>query len=676
MPASRPISWLPLAVFLGAVFAGLCALMFGYAGDRSGRQIITGAPPVAGQPPPDAKVEQFVDEHGTRTLAEIQALPADAWRVAADQRSFRLKAGAIGWLRVTLRNPTDHAQRGALVVSDFFQDLVEAWVPEDGAWRHERSGEKVRGSEKPWWGRDSAFPVEVPAGGERTVYLRTSDFFTTVVVLNWWPSAAALHRSQVRQLVAEGLYFGVLLALWTYNLILWFRLRAPDIGFYVLNVGAITVFMSAARALPAEFGLAFASPGVETVVVCSVAASGFFLTRFARVFLELDHRSPRSHRMTRGASWLMGGLALGGLSTPWTSYSLWMPLTAVATVFTHTLLLTIAVRRWRAGVRQARFFILSFGCLAAGALPLTVIWLFLSVVLLRDAGLQGLMIGSALEMMLLSLAIADRFVQAQRERAAAQQQLIEEAERRRAIQEAYADELEVEVRERTRELEAITADKDRMIMVLGHDLRAPLTGLTQSAEQLAADPLGSGARSFAREAATTGRQLLLLIEDLVLWARLRSSGRQAAACSVASLVAPAVAVHRHAARNSAIELSVDASETLTVETDLVPAQTLVRNLLDNAVRHARQRVEVSAAAEGAAVRLRVRDDGPGLSAEVAAWLADPNIASWPTGRGLGLRLCSEISRAMGLRLETHPVPGGGTEFSILFKAAVAPEIVL
>jgi signal transduction histidine kinase len=674
MPASRLTSWLPLAAFLGVVFAGLCGLMFVYASDRTGRQLLMDAQPSGKTAAVALATVNYIEDNGAALrFAQVKAMPDSAWRPATGRGVVPVDPAAAAWLRVTLHNPSDETQHGVFVVGDKFQDLVEAWILQEGGWRHERAGEKVAGREKPWWGRSNAFRLELPARGERTVYFRATDYFDTGVAVEWWRSAEALHRAQVRELLAEGLYFGGLLALLTYNLILWFRLRAADIRFYVLYLGAMTVFLGLACALPSEFGWSFGSPWLEALIVFAAAGAGVFLAQFARAFLDLKMRWPWAHRVTRVAAGAMGLLMLGGLTTPWTSYGFWMCLTAIGSVAVHVLLLLIAIRSWRAGVRQARFFVLSFGCLFLGAAPLILNWLYFHSGLLRDAGIRSTMTGSALEMLLLSLAIADRFVQAQRERAAAQQQLIEEAERRRTIQEAYADELEVEVRERTRELEAITADKDRIIMVLGHDLRGPLTGLTQSAEQLAADPAAGGRQHFAEDAAATGRGLLLLIEDLVLWARLRGSGKQVTTCGISALIAPAVAVHRGTAKRGDIALVVNAPDSLRVETDLVPAQTLVRNLLDNAVKHARHRVEVAAMLEAGAVRLSVRDDGPGLPAEVAAWLVDENAAASANGRGLGLRLCSEISRAMGLHLESRPAPGGGAEFSIKLKAAAVPE---
>ena len=74
----------------------------------------------------------------------------------------------------------------------------------------------------------------------------------------------------------------------------------------------------------------------------------------------------------------------------------------------------------------------------------------------------------------------------------------------------------------------------------------------------------------------TTRALLLLIEDLVLWTRLREGRNTMSAHDAASLVMPAVALHRTLAERGGVELVVDVPEHPRVRTDLVLAQTLVR----------------------------------------------------------------------------------------------------
>ncbi|MBI3884483.1 MAG: sensor histidine kinase [Opitutae bacterium] len=610
MSVSRSSTWLVSACLLALAAAMLGGLLLGVAGDRKGMHAL-----------PDASgsvVDVLADRRAALTFADVRAKPEDEWRRWEGRGYIQAFFGEAVWVRITLRNPTAEAQRGVLADAEYYTDHVDLWVEEEAGWnalsltrfsgadtnqrlggkslhpssdwRHERAGEWVPAAEKSMWGRDAAFLLAVPAGSERTVYLRLQDYFGVWLRPVWWPQARTFFSAQLRDAFAEASYFGILLALFVYNGVVWARLRFRDIGWYLGYLGSAAVFMFMARAQHQVVGWAAGSP----------------------------------------------------------------------------VLLVAAIAAWRAGSYHARFFVLSFGLLLAGVLPTAVIWLR-AIPLGLSA--MAMMLGSALEMLLLSLAITDRFARLQQDKIAAQALAVAEAEQRRAMQEAYADELEHEVRERTGELAAANAAKDRMIAVLGHDLRSPLTALTLSAEQVATDAAAAAARPrFAEETAQTGRALLLLLEDVVLWVRLRAGAGRAADHPADNLAAPAVELHRAGAERNGVALRLAVAPGLRVRADLVLAQTLVRNLTSNAVKSARSRVTVAvAAAPDGRVRVSVSDDGPGLPPGLAARLRAAGPADsthpWSARSGLGLRLCQEIVQAMGTQLEVTEPPGGGAEIS-------------
>jgi signal transduction histidine kinase len=219
-----------------------------------------------------------------------------------------------------------------------------------------------------------------------------------------------------------------------------------------------------------------------------------------------------------------------------------------------------------------------------------------------------------------------------------------------------------------------------MLIALGHDLRSPLAALTQRAEQLRggsrspmAETAGAVLGEFSGDVAGAGRQMLLLIEDIVLWARLRTGAQPASSAhAVTGLVTPVVRLHRPLAERRGVALTVDVPESLVAWTDLVLAQTMVRNLVGNAVKFARSRVEVIARASAETVRITVRDDGPGLPATVLARLRGEASAAGDNGEGggMGLRLSQEIGATLGARIEAGSCPGaGGTELSVILPAA-------
>lgn len=655
---SRAHAWLPSTALIALVALGFGGLMLGLAGDRTGRQRLATGVAILGE------------QSGRADLAidAIAALPADAWQEWSGPGFLAGRTSSVVWVRVTLQNPTSVAQAGVLADAERYADQADLYLcDETGAWQHLRSGAWISARAKALWGREVAFPVSVAAGGTQTLYLRYEDRLALWLDFNWWPEAGAFHAAVLRDIVAEGAYFGMLLALLLYNLVLWVRVRFPGTGAYLLYLGTFLVFVFIARSAPALLGLALGSPWMEVGLTFGVALSGMFLAEFARQLLELPARLPRADRVARGARLAMGLFAVAALMAPAFGLNSLLYLIVLASGVTHVVLLGVAIAAWRTNARSARHFLLAFGFLFAGLMPLLATWV--PALSLETAGRLG-MAGSALEMLVLAVAIADRFAGLQQEKIAAQARAVVEAESRHQIQEAYADELEHEVRERTRELAAANADKDRMMAVLGHDLRSPLTALTLAAEDAATTPRAD----FAAEVAQTGRRVLLLLEDVVLWARLRAGVGRPADHAAAIVVAPAAELHRVMAAQRGITLAVAVEPGLKVRTDIVPAQTLVRNLVSNAVKSARSRVTVTVAGEAGAVRVVVGDDGAGLPPAAAALLG----GNGPAGSigpvrmldsGLGLPLCVEIAQVLGTRLVVAGSPAGGTEIAFTLPRA-------
>jgi signal transduction histidine kinase len=84
-------------------------------------------------------------------------------------------------------------------------------------------------------------------------------------------------------------------------------------------------------------------------------------------------------------------------------------------------------------------------------------------------------------------------------------------------------------------------------------------------------------------------------------------------------------------------------------------------------------VLVAAERVGDSVQIAVQDNGPGISAEVAARLFEPFITSKPIGKGtgLGLSLSREYVTSFGGKLELDPTPATGARFSIVLPASAS-----
>ncbi|MES2695777.1 MAG: 7TM diverse intracellular signaling domain-containing protein, partial [Verrucomicrobiota bacterium] len=453
MSSARSFSWLPLGAMLALATVTMGWLLLDFAGRHTGMQPLDR---VAG-----ARVEVLEDSLGRKLLvsAEVAALPATAWKVWGSSGFASGPAPVVIWARVTVPNASDAAVSGMLSDVVRYADRVDLFMPGErrGEWTHQRSGEWTPMDEKALWGRETAFPLTVPAQSARTVYLRYEDPMAVWLELAWWPDGRMFHAAMLRDLIAEGCYFGLLLALLFYNAVVWVRTRFAHSGYYLLYLGGFIVYLFGTRSGFAALGWAFGSPWMEMAGTVALPLSGACLAEFMRRFLELPERLRGADRMVVVARTLMLVLAGAALIAPLTGHAGWLNAIVLGSTATHALLLVAALAVWRAGAWQGRYFVLAFGSLFAGVMPATVLINFLPL----EEACRLVMVGAALEMLILSLAIADRFARLQQEKLAAQERAVAEAEQRRVIQEAYADELEHEVRERTRELAKANADKDR-----------------------------------------------------------------------------------------------------------------------------------------------------------------------------------------------------------------------
>jgi two-component system heavy metal sensor histidine kinase CusS len=203
-------------------------------------------------------------------------------------------------------------------------------------------------------------------------------------------------------------------------------------------------------------------------------------------------------------------------------------------------------------------------------------------------------------------------------------------------------------------LEVLVAAQQRFIAHAAHELRSPLTtmlGELSLALRRARD--ADAYRAAIEEALGATRRLNQLADDLLSLARLGAGEpRPAAAVAVAEAVraAEAEVSARAAEREVAVAVGAVPGSVRTRARDL---QRLLRNLLDNAIRHTPRggAVRVRSVELADAVLVRVADDGPGVPAEERERIFEPfyRVATDAAdeGSGLGLSIVREIARAYG-----------------------------
>jgi signal transduction histidine kinase len=203
-----------------------------------------------------------------------------------------------------------------------------------------------------------------------------------------------------------------------------------------------------------------------------------------------------------------------------------------------------------------------------------------------------------------------------------------------------------------------------------HELRSPAASIRTQLEVALAHP---DAQPWDRTAATAlaeAVRLSGLLDELLLLARLDADVRpRTAAVDVAAVAAEVAAEPRR------VPVSVLAADAVPVAAEADGLRRAVRNLVDNAARHATAAVTVTVARAGDAVEVAVADDGSGVPAEAAERIFDrfTRLDDARTradgGAGLGLPIARALARAYGGDLTLDGTAGPGARFVLRLPAA-------
>jgi signal transduction histidine kinase len=215
-----------------------------------------------------------------------------------------------------------------------------------------------------------------------------------------------------------------------------------------------------------------------------------------------------------------------------------------------------------------------------------------------------------------------------------------------------------------------------------HELRTPLTSIQANLELLQAegDP-SEDDRQAIDSALSSTRRMSGLVSDLLLLAR-ADAGRQAARTDLdlAQIAAGALEEVEPLAGERRLENHLEGP--LPMEGNPDELHRMVRNLLENAVRHTPEQttVELTARRDGDEALLEVLDDGPGIPPGIEEQVFDrfvrgegPADTIGGGGSGLGLAIVRAVVRSHGGSVEAGKSTYGGARLSIRLPLEKAPE---
>jgi two-component system, sensor histidine kinase and response regulator len=229
-----------------------------------------------------------------------------------------------------------------------------------------------------------------------------------------------------------------------------------------------------------------------------------------------------------------------------------------------------------------------------------------------------------------------------------------------------------------------SSHKDRLLTIIAHDLRNQLFGcasalnlLVKKSDTLPKEVIVAGVSKLQKSAV----QLLNLLQDLLLWSQAQF---KAISFTPAQLCLPEelkiLILHlQHLAEDKNINLQLEVPDGLPVFADANMLQTILRNLVTNAIKFSAvgQTVKITAREKAGKVYISVSDEGVGINARTIKKLLENNMENITTfgtngekGSGLGLSISIEFIQQHGGELQIESEEGRGSTFT--FSVPVVP----
>lgn len=596
------------------------------------------------------------DPHSALNINQVAAADTAFRKVRSKAFNFGYTTSTI-WLKLTVNNSTPQYDWRLLIDNPNLESLE--------LYEHGKRAAHLQAVD------DHVFIIEP---GIHTYILKVSSCNPLHLPVRVAP--AKLMQDQAHAMdVWQGVYIGIILAFAICNFFVYFAVRERAhlyYGFFIICAGLMFLFISGYLK---ELMHYVQMPALNKMSVFS-SLGAFFQKLFLIHFLNLNPGS-RLRKLFYFVAWLFAIpllLEIFGLSY---HANISMEL---FTILDGILSVSVGIIYWLKGYRPARI--------------LTIAWsgfmFTIMIFILKDFDLLPYnvytqfspQLGSTLEAILLSFALAGRFAFLKKQKEKAEENEQKHLDNYNQLVHSQNEILRATVKERTRELERSNNIKDKFFSIVAHDLRAPLASLKgfitffkSHGHVMSKDEL----KMICGKLYVAVDNTIDLADNLLVWAKsqMNEEEQKFIKTNIVEITGNTVNHLRSIADTKRICIINLATESHSVLADRDQLSFILRNLVSNAIKftNAGGRITISTERDRDEILIKVSDTGIGMTSCQLARIftmqgrksTDGTIGE--KGTGLGLMLCKEFVEKNNGSIRISSTPDVGTEVIFSLKAA-------
>jgi len=352
------------------------------------------------------------------------------------------------WVKFTIHNQSKLPDFLLEVAYPILDELV-LFQPEKGnRYAAIYSGELKAFNDRVYKQPNFIFDISIPQGVSKTFYLRVKSA-EQIILPVYINRPKALWESTNKENMITGIYAGIIMIMFIYNLFLFLSTRDKSYVYYIIYVACLGLTQIGIKGFTFQFLWPHLPAFEVKSIIIFASLAGMAGLAFTRNFLQIKKYFKR---MNIGFSALIGlftvAIACALLGFEYQGFFVMQAITSLSSIY----ILVISYVAVAKGHRPAKFFALAWTVLLIGAI----------VFLLKDYGVlpyniitnYSMQAASAVEMALLSFALADRINILKKEKEDAQLRQLTLAKENERMAKEQAEILEEKVKERTMELQA------------------------------------------------------------------------------------------------------------------------------------------------------------------------------------------------------------------------------
>lgn len=354
------------------------------------------------------------------------------------------------WVKFRINYIAEQQEDYYLEVARPITNEVKLYHPnKHGNYQLKESGDGIIFKNRDIPHRKSVFQITLYPNVINTFYLKlSSDGEVINLPIKLWKQEA-FRDSDYKDQFFQGIYYGILFFVFIIYFFFYIALKEKSFIFYVLYVLCIALLQFSLDGLSFNFLFPNNIWWANKILLISACGSLIFVTLYARRFLSIPVRLPKYDKL------ILSFTAIGLLSFFFTviseiTYQLVFPIiNAGSLLATLVIFISIFILKYKK-FHVCPYFITAFTLLISGA----IIFILNNLSLIPNSFLteNGLKLGSGLEVVFLSLSMANKFREIQQEKEKAQQLAFEKLQELNQVTQNINIELEKQVKQRTEEI--------------------------------------------------------------------------------------------------------------------------------------------------------------------------------------------------------------------------------